>query len=99
MLAVIAFAAGDVMEDDDTVARSKLPDSSPDGGYFSRSFVPKDARSRMRASGDLLEVGTADSASVNPQKKLSRTDLRNGDGFKADVVYPAVNRGQHVSRD
>ena len=60
--AVVALAAGDVMEDDDAVTGSKPRNAGADGRNHSRSLVPKNAWSRMGPGGDLLQIGSANAA-------------------------------------
>ena len=93
--AVVALAAGDVVEDYDAIAGRELTHSGANRRDHSRGFVAEDARSGMRSGGDLLQVGATDAAGMDPQQQLSGADLRDGNSFEADVVYSAVNRRQH----
>lgn len=53
----------------------------------------------MGTGGDLLEIGTADSAGMDPNQQLARADLRDGNSFQADIAHTAVNRRQHGRGD
>jgi hypothetical protein len=51
----------------------------------------------MGAGCDLLQVSSADSAGVYAKEDLAPADLRDWNGFEADVVYPAVHCRLHGS--
>jgi len=93
--AVVALAAGDVVENYDAIAGRELTHSGANRRDHSRGFMAEDARSGMRSGGDLLKVRATNPAGVNPQQQLSGADLRDGNSLKADVVYSAVNGRQH----
>jgi hypothetical protein len=57
--------------------------------------VAKNSRSRVRSSGDLLQVGPADSAGMDLDQYLAPTDLGDGDGLKANIFLAAVDGGSH----
>jgi len=99
MAAVVALAAGNVMEDYDAVAGSEAGDSGTDGCGYAGGFMAEDAGSGMRPGSDFLEIGAANAAGVNANQNLSGSDLRDGDGFEADVVYAAINRRPHGCGD
>jgi hypothetical protein len=87
------------MEDDDAFARAVLSDAFADGGDRAGSLVPEDTRSGMGAGRDFLEVGTADAAGMDADQHFAGANLRDGDGFKADVVDAAVDRSLHGGWD
>jgi len=61
--------------------------------------MAEDAGSGMRPGSDFFEIGAANAAGVNANQNLSGSDLRDGDGFEADVVYAAINRRPHGCGD
>ncbi len=91
MTTVVAISARHVVEDYDAVSRLEAAHPFADCGNYARSFVSKDSWGRMGAGCDLLQVGSADSAGVYAKEDLARTNPRDGNGFEADVVYPAVH--------
>ncbi len=48
-----------------------------------RGFMAKDPRGGMGTGCDLLQVGAADAAGVDPNQDFSRADLGNRDGLHA----------------
>ena len=97
--AVVALAAGDVVEHHDAITRLELADSLTYRCHDARCLVSEDARRGVRAAGNFLEIGSADAASVHPNQQLARTDLRHGHGFHPNVVDPAIDRRVHGGRD
>ena len=61
--------------------------------------MSEDARGGMGAGGNLLEVGAANAAGMDADEHLSGTDLRDGDGFEADIIDAAVDGGLHGGGD
>src|ERR1035438_9137579 len=53
----------------------------------------------MGTDRNLLEIGAADAAGVDPKQYFSRADLWNWDGLHADVVHAAINRRLHGCGD
>jgi len=49
----------------------------------------------MRASRDLLQVGSADAAGMNADENFARANLRDGDFFQADIVHAVVDGSLH----
>src|SRR5579872_3892523 len=99
MATVVALAAGDVVEHDNTIARLELTNSIADRCYDARCLVSENAWRRVRAAGNFLEIGSADAASVHPDQQLSRPDLRHGDGLYPNVGDTAVDRCAHGGRN
>src|SRR5258706_7120008 len=83
------------MKDYDSVAGREFLSPSAYRRNFARGFMAEDARCRMRAGSNLLEVRATDAAGMHAKQQLSRSDLRNGNGFEADVVCTAVDGGEH----
>ncbi|HZW81677.1 MAG TPA: hypothetical protein VFF50_14475, partial [Candidatus Deferrimicrobiaceae bacterium] len=54
--AVVTLAAGDVVENDDAIARSKAIDAGAYGGDHAGGFMAEDSRGRMRAGGNFFQV-------------------------------------------
>jgi hypothetical protein len=88
-----------VVENHNSVARGELSHSSTDSGDLSGGFMAEDPRRGMGAGAYFLEISAANSAGVNAKEEFAGSDSGNWNSFKADVVHPAVNRGQHVCRD
>ena len=63
--AVIAFPAGDVVEDDDAVSFAEIADALANGGDHARGFVAEDAWRGVRTGRNLLEVSAANAAAVH----------------------------------
>src|ERR1700683_3226788 len=99
MAAVVTLAARNGVENDDAIAGSKAGNAGTNGGDHAGRFVAEDSGSRMRTSGDLFQIRAANPASMNAKQQFSSADLWNGNGFQADIVQSAVNRGQHSCRD
>src|ERR1019366_3292984 len=97
--AVEAFAAGDVVKHHHAVAEFVAGNILAERSNHSGSFMAKDAGSRMRTGGNLLEIGAADAAGVDPDQDFSWADLRNRDGFQPNVVHAAINRRLHGGGD
>jgi hypothetical protein len=97
--AVVALAAGDVVENYDPIAGSKAGDAGTCGCDYPGGFMAENAWGGMRSGSNFLEVGAADATGVNPYQQLSGTNLRDGDSFEADVIYTSVNRRQHSGGD
>jgi hypothetical protein len=53
----------------------------------------------MGASGDLLQIGAADTAGMYADKQLARANLRHSNGLKANISYGAVDHSLHSCRD
>ncbi len=60
--------------------------------------MSEDARGRVRAGGNLLEVGAADTAGVHADEELTRPDLRHGNGLQANIINAAIDGGLHGRR-
>jgi hypothetical protein len=91
--AVIAFAARDVMKNDDAISGMEVAQVLADGGDDAGSFVSENAGCGVRAGRNFLEVGAADAASMHTEKEFAWTDFGNRNGFEADVVLAAIDRG------
>ena len=50
---------------------------------------------RMGTGCDLLEIGAADAAGVDPNQDFSWADLRYRDSLQPDIVHAAINRRLH----
>lgn len=57
--------------------------------------MSEDARGGVRSGRNLLEVCAADTAGMHADEKFSGADGGDWDGFEADVVNAAVDRGLH----
>src|SRR5262249_7526862 len=97
LAAVIALTAGNMVEDHDAVAFGKALYALAPAYNLPRHLVTKDPWSRMRAGGNLLEIGSADAAGMHAHQQLSWTDIRNGHGFQANIVLAAVHCRLHGS--
>ena len=95
LAAVVARAAGNVMEAHHTVAYGKVGDSRTHRGDYAGHFVAEDARRRVRAHVNLLEVGAANAAGGDLDQQFARPDARDRHGFKAHVVNAAIDHGAH----
>src|SRR5262249_3185092 len=74
-LAVVAVAAGDVVEDHHALADLKTSHAVAHRGDLTCNLVSEDAWRRVRAGGDLFQVVAADAADVHPNHHITRTDL------------------------
>jgi len=97
--AVVALAAGGVVEDHDAVANAKALDIDAGSSDDAGDFMPEDAGGRVGAGVDLLEVGAADTAGVDADEDFAAVDFRDGDGLDTDVVNASVDRGAHGGGD
>src|SRR5579863_9831300 len=66
--AVVALAAGDVMEDHHTVTWLEAAHVGADGGDYAGSFMAEDPRRGMGSCGDFFEVRATDAAGVNAEE-------------------------------
>src|SRR5580698_3189214 len=57
--------------------------------------MAEDAWRGMRSGRNLLEVSTADAASVDPQQQFSRADLRDRNSLHANVADATIHRRLH----
>ena len=57
--------------------------------------MAEDARGRDEAVLDFFDVGGADAADGDSDEQFVRADLRDGNGFEAEVVDAAINDGAH----
>ena len=99
LAAVVALAAGNMMEAHDAVADSEFGDACADLGDHSGHFMTEDARRGVRAAVDFFEIGAADAAGGDLDEQLTGADARNGDRFEAHVVDAAVNDCAHGGGD
>src|ERR1700691_4048601 len=99
MTTVVAFAAWNVMEDHDPIARFELTNLTAHGRYDTRGFVSKNARRRMRTARDFLEIGSTDAASVYPDQQFALPNLRYRNGFDPNVVDAAIDGCSHGGRN
>ena len=97
--AVVALAAGNVMEAHDAIADGEFGDACADFGDDAGHLVAEDARRGVRAHVDFLEIGAADAAGGDLDEQFAGADARNGDGLKAHVVDAAVDDGAHGGGD
>jgi hypothetical protein len=74
LAAVEANTTGDVMERHHALADGKAFDTFADGSDRSGHLMAEDARSRMRAAVDLLQVCSADAAGVEANQHLTLTN-------------------------
>ena len=87
------------MENDNSVAGLKIAHTRAHRGNHAGSLVSKNARRGMRAGGDFLQIGAADSAGMHPHQQFAGADLGNGNRFQANVVHAAIHRRQHGGRN
>ena len=97
--AVVALAAGDVVEDDDAIARMEIGDAFTDDGDDTGSFVSEDAWGGVGSGMDFLEIGAAHAAGVDADEQFAGADAGDGNGFESDVVDAAVYGGEHSRGD
>ena len=69
------------------------------GSYHSGGFMAEYPRGGVGAGGNLLQIGSANAAGVNPNKYLSRADLGNRHRLHANVINAAVNSRLHRGGD
>ena len=95
LAAVVALAAGNVMEGHHPVADGIAGDAG--AGFDNRTghLVAEDARCGVGAVVDFLKVSTADAAGGDLDEQFACADTRNGHGFHAHVVDAAVDNGAH----
>src|SRR5580698_3867637 len=98
MAAVEAFQAGDMVEDDDPVARREIPHSGPGRGHYARRLMPVDSWRRQQVIFDFLEVGMADPTALDANQELSQPDLRRWDVLHRYRAAAGVDRGPHTGR-
>ncbi len=99
LAAVVALAAGNVMEGHHAVADCKLRDACADRGDDSGHFVAEDARRGVRAHVNFFEIGAADAAGGDLDEQFAGSDARNRHGFNAHVVDAAIDHGAHGGGD
>src|SRR5512146_361664 len=87
------------MEDHDAVPDGEIANACAGGNDVSGGFMAEDARGRVRAGGNLLEVSAADAAGMHADEEFAGTNPRDWDGLHADVVDAVINGGKHVGRD
>src|SRR6202007_2180601 len=58
---------------------------------FAGSFVAKNTGRRMRAAGNFLKVGPADTTSMDAIQNLSPPNLRHRNFFQSYVIDAAIN--------
>jgi len=81
------------------IADAELSNAVSHLGDDTRGFVTKNARRGVRAGRNLLQIGAADSTSVDPNQNLSRSDFRHGHFFQTDVVHAAIHGRPHRGRN
>ena len=99
LAAVIALAARDVMIDHYAIADGKVCDARAGSDNGARHLVAKDARSGVRSQMNLLQIRAADAACGDFDQQLARADCGHRHGFKAQIVYAAIDNGTHRSGD
>src|SRR5262249_47774401 len=88
--------ARDVVVHDDAVALPKRARHAwGDSKHGPGDLVAEDARAGHEPFLDLLDVGAADAANVDPDKHLAGSNLRDGNLFDRQLVGPSVDRGLH----
>ena len=87
------------MVDDDAVALPKPLDARARPRHRPADLVAEHARAGQEALHDLLDVGAADAAGVDPDQHLARADLGDGDLLDPQVALPPVDRGAHGHKD
>ncbi len=87
------------MKNDYSISRLKVTHTRAHGGNHARGLVPKNAGRGMRAGGNFLQIGAADSASVHPHQQFAGADRGHRDGLQANVVHAAIHRRQHGGRN
>ena len=99
MLAVVTFPAGDVVEHHHAIAQFVTGNIFAQSSNHSGGLMTKDARCGMGTGCDLLQIGAADAAGVDPNQDFSRADLRNRNGLQPDVINAAINCRLHGCGD
>jgi hypothetical protein len=61
--------------------------------------MSENARRRVRTARDLLEIGSADAASMNSDQQLARPNVRHRHGLHSNVIDAPVNRRLHGGRN
>jgi len=49
----------------------------------------------MGAGGDLLQISAANTAGMDADENFARTNLRDGNGFQANVFFAVINSSMH----
>lgn len=98
-LAVEAFTAGDVMEDNDAVAGFDARDPGSDTGHYTRGLVSVNAWGSEQVVFDLLEIGMADAAGFDADKDFAGTDFGGADGIDRNEGVAAIDGGLHMGGD
>jgi hypothetical protein len=99
MAAGVAFEARDVVMERDTVAETELFYARADTDDDAGGFVSENARRRHGAVVDFFDIRRANAASGYLDKDFARADARDGQGFKAKVVWAAIDDGAHGFRN
>ena len=95
-LAVEAGAARHVMVHDHALPFAKAARAPPERRDRPRDLVTEDERPRQQPVLDLLEIGRADPARVDPHQHLARPGLGHGHVLDAQVALAVINDGLHA---
>ena len=86
------------MKSHHAIANCEAANAIADCGNRSGHLVTEDARRRVRAGMNLLEIGAADAAGVDAHQHLAAANLRNRNRLCSYVVGCAINGGPHRLR-
>jgi hypothetical protein len=99
MAAGVAFEARDVVMQRDALPNTESFHARTDTDDGAGGFVSEDARRRHRTVVDFFDVGWTNAASGDLDKDFVRADARDGQSFKAKVVWAAIDDGAHGFRN
>jgi len=85
------------MKDHHPVPASETGYTCSHFGYNAGSFVSKYPRRRMRAGADLLQVGSANAATVNANQYFARLKLWHRNALDAHVIPAMIDSGMHMA--
>jgi hypothetical protein len=98
LAAVEALATGEVMEGHYAVADDEAAHAFADDRDGARHLMPIDAGSGVRTGVNLLEVGAADAAGVDPNQHFAAADFGYGDRLGPDIVWSVIDSSLHGAR-
>ena len=85
-----ADEAGDVMEDDHTVARGEMADLGADLGDSSDDLMPQDGTGADGPMQVLMQVGPAEAAGGHADQHVAGPGLGNSALLDADIPRPGA---------
>src|SRR5262249_53594184 len=95
LVAVEAFATGDVMEAHDAIAELEFFHAPPHGNDGTGEFVTANLRRLDIALKDFLDVGAADAAGSDFDEHFTIADVRNRHFLDANDSPFAIDTGLH----